>query len=117
MEGKIANSDLELAAPVLRKATLLVAVPTVRMTVPRSGSNNTPTFPWSMQEASTVNPVLAGLLRIHALHSRKFFFNPSIFYHPGQENCMADDASSLVHFYDTSFLAHMSVAYSQPHSP
>ena len=66
----ITNSDLELAALVLHEATLLVAVPESRLAAPRSGSDNTPTVSWSTKEASTINPVVADLLRLRALHSR-----------------------------------------------
>ena len=66
-----------------------------------------------MKEASTINPVVADLLRLRALHSRQFFINPSVFYHPGIENRMADDASCLFELSDTSLLAHMSSAYPQ----
>ena len=114
-QGKITNSDLELAALVLQEATLLEAVPKASMEAPRSGSDNTPTVSWSTHEASMINPVVADLLRIHALHSRKFFLNPSVFYHPGQENCMADDASCLFYVSDTDFLTHMSVVHPQSH--
>ena len=85
------------------------------MAAPRSGSDNTPTVSWSTHEASMINPVVADLLRLRALHSRKFFLNPSVFYHPGQENCMADDASRLSYLSDTDFLKHMSVVHPQLH--
>ena len=75
---------------------------------PRSGLDNTPTVLCSMREASMINPVVADFLRIRALHSRQFFFNPSVLYHPGQENCMADDPSCLLDLSGNSFLAHMS---------
>ena len=78
-QGKITNSDLELAALILQEATLLEAVPKASMTAPRSGSDNTPTVSWSTHEASMINLVVSDLLRIHALHSRKFFLNPSVF--------------------------------------
>ena len=81
----------------------------------RSGSDNTPTVSWSTREASTINLVVADLLRIHALHSRKLFLNNSIFYHLGKENSMADDASRLFYLSDTDFLTHMSVAHTQLH--
>ena len=115
-QGTIANSDLELAALVLQEATLLEAVPKARMEEPRSGSDNTPTVSWSTCEASIINPVVADLLRICARHSRIFFLNPSGFYHPGQENCMADDASRLFYLSDTEFFTHMSVVHPQLHS-
>ena len=62
-----------------------------------------------------INLVVLDLLRIRALHSRKFFLNPSVFYHPGQENCMANDASRLSYLSDTGFLTHMSVVHPQLH--
>ena len=107
--------NLELTALVLQEATLLKAVPKASMAALRSGSDNTLTVSWSMHEASMINPVVADLLRIRALHSRKFFSNPSVFYHPAQENCMADNASSLFYLSDTDFLNHMSVVHTQLH--
>ena len=62
-----------------------------------------------------INPVVADLLRICVLRSRKFFLNPSVFYHPGQENCMDDDASRLFYLSETNFLTHMSVVHPQSH--
>ena len=84
------------------------------MAAPRSGSDNTPTVSWITQEASTTNPMVADLLRIRALHSLQFCFNPSIFYHSVQEDHMVDDASRLFEISDTPFLAHMPVTYLQP---
>ena len=68
IDGNIKNSDRELAALIIHKATLLVAFPTAHMAMPRSGSYNTPTVLWSRREALTTNPVVADLLRIRALH-------------------------------------------------
>ena len=85
------------------------------MAAPRSGSDNTLTISWSTHEASMINPVVADLLRIRALHSRKFLLNPSVFNHPSQENCMADNTSSLFYLYDTDFLTHMCVVHPQSH--
>ena len=58
MEEKITNSNLELAALILHEATLLAAVPTARMTPPRSRTDNIPTVLWSTHEASTINRVI-----------------------------------------------------------
>ena len=74
----ITYSDLELAALVLQDDTLLEASLKVCMATQRSGSYNAPTVLWSMRKASAINPVVADILRIHALHSRKFFLNPSV---------------------------------------
>ena len=114
-QGTITNSDLELSALVLQDSTLLDTVSISRMTAPHSGSDNTPNVSWSTREAPMINLVVAELLRICVLHSRKFFLNPSVFYHPGKENCMADDASRLFYLSDTDFLTHMSVVHPQLH--
>ena len=113
--GTIANSVLDLASLVLPEAHLPEAVPEARVAAPRLGSDNMPTVSWSTLEYSAINPVVVDLLCIHALHSRKFFLNTSIFYHPGQENCMIDDASHLFYLYDTVFLTHVSVVHPQSH--
>ena len=115
-QGTITNSDLELAALVIQEATLLVAVPTALMATPRSGYDNTPTVSWSTCEASTINQVVGYLLCIRSLHSRMFFLNPSVSYHPSQENCMADDASCLFYLSDTEFITHISIVHPQSHS-
>ena len=85
------------------------------MAAPRLGSDNTPTISWSMREESMINPVVADLLRICALHSKKFFLNPYVLYHPIQENCIADDASRLFYLSDTDFLTHRSAVHPQSH--
>ena len=112
-EGTITNSNLELAALVLHEETLLAAVPEARLAAPHSVLDNNPTVSWSTKEASTINPVVADLLCLRALHSRQFFINPSVFYHPGIENRMADDAYRLFELSDTSLLTHMSYVYPQ----
>ena len=109
----ITNSGLELATLVLHKATLLVPVPESRLAAPRPGSDNTVTVSRSTKEVSTINPLVADLLHLYALHLRQFFLNPSVFNDPGIENCMADDASRLLELSDISFLAHMSSVYPQ----
>ena len=110
-EGILTNYDLELSALVLPEATLLEMCPEATMAAPLSGLDNTPTVSWSTWEASTINPVVAFLLRICALHSRYFFIIPLVFYHPGLENCTVDDTSCLFDIYDTPFIAHMSATY------
>ena len=72
LKGKIKNSDLDLAALVLHKATPLVTLTEARMAAPRSGSDNNPTVSWSTREASVINPVAVDLLNIHAIQSRYF---------------------------------------------
>ena len=111
---KLINSDLELAALVLCEDILLGAFPEARMVAPRSGSDNTTTVSWSMRGTSIINPVAKDLLRIHTLHSRICLLEPFVFYHPSQNNPMADDAFCLFILPDTPFLSHMSSTYPQP---
>ena len=111
--GTITNSDLELTNLVLQETTLLEAAPKACMAAPHSGSDNTPTISWSMQEASMINPVVADLLHIRVLHGRFVFLNPSVYYHTGQESCMEDDAPSLLYLSDNKFYTHMYVVHPQ----
>ena len=96
-QGKITSFDLELAALLLQEATLLEAVPKAYMAAPRSGSDNTRTFSWSMHEASMINSVVADLLCIRVLHSRKF----SSILKFLSSRCMADNASHLFIYTST----------------
>ena len=100
-EGTVKKFDLELAALILYKATLLTAVPEVRMATPCSGLDNTPTFNWIKRGVTTINLVVVELIRIRALHSIQFNLNPSVFNHLGQENFMADNASCTFHLSET----------------
>ena len=80
-----------------------------------SGFDNTPTVSWNTHESLMINLVVADLLRICALHSRKFFLNPFFLNHPGQEKFIADYASLLFYLSDTKSLTHMSVVHPQLH--
>ena len=66
-QGRITNSDLELAALVLQEATFPFIFPSPVWRAPFTGSDNTPTVAWSFRESSTINLVVADLLRIRAL--------------------------------------------------
>ena len=59
---------------------------------------------WSFRESSTINPVVAELLRIRSLVNRQFCVTPSVFYHPGHLNTMADDASQKFELDLTNFI-------------
>ena len=110
--GRITNSDLELAALVLQEATFPFVSKDAAWRAPSTGSDNTPTVAWSFRESSTVNPVVADLLRIRSLVNRQFCLTPSVFYHPGQLNTMADDASRKFNLGLTEFLSTFSSSYS-----
>ena len=50
-EGRITNSNLELAALILHEATLIAEVQEAHMAAPCYGSDNAPTISWSLREA------------------------------------------------------------------
>ena len=52
-----------------------------------------PTVNWTFWEASTINSVVADLLRLQSLFNRQFNTTSSFFYRPGTKKTMADDAS------------------------
>ena len=66
-QGRIANSDLELAALVFQDAIFPFVRTNPTWWDPFTGSNNSPTVAWMFREASTINPVVADLLRLRSL--------------------------------------------------
>ena len=116
-QGRIANSGLELVALVLQEArfTFVSTNPTWRD--PFTGSDNTPTVDWAFPEASTLNPVLADLLCLRSFVDYQFKITPSIFYHPGTKNSMADDACRKFHLALDIFLSLFYTTYSPQQSP
>ena len=111
LKGTITNSNLKLASLVLHEATILDAVPAAHMAAPNSCLDNMYTVSWSTREALRIKPVVAYLLCIYMLPD--IFIKPFGFYHPRKENCMSDDASHIFYLFDTLYLYHMFVAYSQ----
>ena len=66
-QGRINNSDLELASLVIQEATFPFVSTNPTWRDPFAGSNNTPTVPWTFKESSTVNPEVSDLLRLRYL--------------------------------------------------
>ena len=82
-QGRITNSDLELAVLVLQEGTFPFVSTNPTWRAPFTGSENTNTVAWTFLEASTVNPVVADLLRLRSLFNHQFNTTLSVFYHPG----------------------------------
>ena len=59
-----------------------------------------------------MNPVVADLLRLRSAQNMNSRITPSIFYHPGPENTMADDASKRLDINDKAFLYFFYYRYS-----
>ena len=66
---------------------------------PTLDNDNTPTVSWDFKEADTINPVVADPLSIQSSQNHHHRLSPSVFYHHGYLNNMADDAS---HWFDIS---------------
>ena len=116
--GRITNSDLELAALVLHKATFpTVCKSSARWRAPLTGSYNTPTVVWTFKEAATIKPLVANLLRIRSIVNTNSSITLVIFYHPGPFNTVVDDAYRLFNFTNPFFLSFFSCKYNPQHSP
>ena len=103
--GGITNSDLELVVLMLQESCFPLACSRHAWPAPSTVSDNTPTVSWRFREASTVNPVVADLLRVRAEINSRAMLTPSFFYHPGPLNTMADDSSRRFDFTDNNFLS------------
>ena len=103
--GGITNLDLELAALVLQESCFPLAWSHHAWQAPLTGSNNMPTVRCCFREASTVNPVMEGLLRVCAEMNSRDLLTSSVFCHPVPLNTMADDASCRFDFPDNNFLS------------
>ena len=111
-QGRITNSDLELAALVLQEATFNFVITNPAWRALFTGSDNTPTIAWNFWEASILNPVVYYLLRLRSLVNHQFKITPSVFYHPRTQETMADDASRKLHLAPDIFLSLFSTTYS-----
>ena len=76
-----------------------------------TGSDNIPTLSWCFREASTVNSIVADLLRVHAETNSGALLTLSVFYQPGPLNTMLDDASCNFDLPDNNFLSFFGSKY------
>jgi hypothetical protein len=94
-DGKVSNSDLELAADVLAIGTLLAKAPFTKWEPIGTLCDNTPTVSWIEQMASkSLSPTAEWLLHglafmLHSYHAGRL----TTVHVPGQDNIMADIAS------------------------
>lgn len=91
--GRITNPDLEFSALFLDEANFPLVQSAPDWRVLAMESDNIPAVAWKFWEASTVNPALEDLLGLCSLHNQLFCFPSAVFYHPGPQNTMADEAS------------------------
>jgi hypothetical protein len=130
--GRLTNSDLELAAVVLQEAILEARLgPSIAGTQAAIGSDNTPTVAWSTRMASrSGSPISFRLLRGKAMRQRTNRSAPTAVFHvAGMENILANVASrpdtgiaSHYHMFEhdpnamcpKDFLTHFTTSYPLP---
>lgn len=126
--GKLTNSDLELAAEVMAVGVLITEVPSVKRMTIGTLCDNTPTVSWIENMASKASTPAAGrLLRGLAIMMLGAQMGPLITTHvAGDDNIMADIASRPTkakqyfraqsdYITDLAFLKHFSTAFPLPH--
>ena len=91
--GKITNYYLELVVLVLQQSCFCDIWSYHQCNVPAAWSNNTPTVIWTFCKSSAVNPAVVYLLRLRLICNRDATIMTSVFFHPGLENTMDNDAS------------------------
>ena len=103
-EGTITNSDFELVALVLQEAVFISSSASPAEQTPTLGSDNAPKFAWTFCKASTINPVVSNILSILYTQYRLQKITPSVFYHLGPLNTMADKESCRFDLSPNPFL-------------
>ena len=111
--GDINNSDLELAGSFVHHAAVVENYDVRERTV-ASFADNTPTIYWQRKGSVTSTSAPARILRLQALHQRRFGYVPRHDFLAGIDNKLADDASRLTHLSDTLFLKYFNDHYPQP---
>ena len=110
--GKISNSDLELAGQIAAQ-DIIVQIRDCRERTLSLFTDNVCARSWQRKGSVTTLGPPAYLLRVLALHRRHYRYCVTFDYLPGPANVMADDASRLWHFTDHDLLTHFNVTYPQ----
>ncbi|VEU39857.1 unnamed protein product, partial [Pseudo-nitzschia multistriata] len=111
-EGKITNSELELAGSIAHIDILAQAAAVGERTV-HNLYDNTATVHWQRKGAATTPGPVAYLLRLQSLHQRLFRYVPRHDYIPGPANTMADTLSWAWHLSDSQLLAYFNRFFPQ----
>ena len=78
---------------MLQEATFTFVSANLEWQAPFTVSDNMPTVAWTFQETSTVNTVVADLIRLQSLVNCQLKITPSVLYHTGPQNTMDGDVS------------------------
>jgi len=115
-QGKITNSDLEMAG-LLLQWLILEQFADLAHTHVACWCDNTPTVAWASRLLSTKAPIAAKLLRTLALRMLECQASPLTTQHiPGVENTMADFASRSFEYHTTAedFLTTFHIRFPPP---
>ena len=110
--GKITNSDLELAGGLLHLDVIARSFDTRERTL-LSKTDNLATLFWQRKGSATANNATSQLLRLFGIHQRYHRYVPRHDYISGTSNPLADDASRLFHLTDAQLLTYFSTTYPQ----
>ena len=111
--GSVSISDLELAGTIAHKHVLADALPAVAERPIWLAGNNRASLAWATKGSSTSTSARAYLLRLNALHQRRYRYVAQHHYIAGASNVMADDASRRWDLTDSQLLAHFNSTYPQ----
>ena len=114
--GAISISDLELAGTLAHKHILVQVIPDVAERPIWLGGDNQASIVWASKGSATASTARAYLLRLGALHQRRYRYVPQHDYVPGAVNAMADDASRRWDLSDDALLTHFDSSYPQASS-
>ena len=111
--GRITNSDLELAGAFLQLEAASQNFDVRERTI-LARTDNLPTLFWTRTGSTTTTRVPAHLLRLFGIHQRFHRYIPRHDYVPGKLNPLADDSSRMFHLTDSALLSHFNLSYPQP---
>jgi hypothetical protein len=114
-QGRITNSDLELAGTLAQQAVLQSQYPLCGQTT-HTFCDNTPSVAWRKKGSTTTAKSAAYLLSWSALHQREHGYQANVQYLEGPKNQMADDTSRLWKKDDDALLTHFNSRYPQTSS-
>jgi hypothetical protein len=110
--GTITNRNLELAVSVAQHDVLTSNVDAREATI-HNFSDNTPTVFWKRKGAVSKYGPNAQLVRLQALHQRKYRYVPTYEYLPGPANLMTDDCSRRWDLLDSQLLLNFNASSPQ----
>ena len=111
-DGRVTNSDFEQAGAIAQAAVIAENLGARYATI-HTGCDNTPAVSRMNKRSISHAGAPAFLCNFACALQRRHRYCHQVFYLPGPQNVMADDASRLQHLTDSSLLAHFEQHYPQ----